>query len=279
MFILMGRLVTFINLPFNCEKQMKNSSVIILSLIIILCLIWSAYRIICFSKIQNRQDVYIRSGKWDNVPLTKAKIYNSIRDAGNVASDILISEEFVIENIGKDSLFVKEIIPDCTCTDFSISVTEIPVGSNAILTLYADTKNRIGGNALTTIISLNTEEEDHIALLKYSVTSETCEDAKSEYDWGTSILNIGTIRKDIAYKFKNILKNNTENITTVYDPIIANDYISVLEMVDQINPDESIPILFTIQTNFVGSFEEIIALPISDDNKVLHFRVKGESVE
>lgn len=252
----------------------------VLYLIIVLCTAWSAYRIFSYNFRQEIcNDVVRLDSLWQKVPPTQVRIHNPVRNIGQIQKGGLIAEEFIIENIGSNPLSIWEVIPDCTCTNYSISETNVPMGSHTILTLFVDTKNRVGTNSLNTLISLNTNEKNHILLLQYNVI-----DSKKDVlcanvcEFGCDTLNIGTIQKGSRYEFSNLLKNITDKEITLNNVFIANDYMTLNEMPITLKSGESKPINFYVCTDFSGEFEEMIALNILPGNRTINFIVKGISV-
>ena len=127
----------------------------VLYLIIVLCIVWSAYRIFFYNfRQETSNDVVHLDSVRQQVPPTQVRIHNPVRNVGQVQKGGLIAEAFIIENIGNNPLTIGEVIPDCTCTNYSISERNVPIGSHTILTLFVDTKNRIGTNSLNTLLTL-----------------------------------------------------------------------------------------------------------------------------
>lgn len=252
----------------------------VLYLIIVLCIVWSAYRIFFYNfRQETSNDVVHLDSVRQQVPPTQVRIHNPVRNVGQVQKGGLIAEAFIIENIGNNPLTIGEVIPDCTCTNYSISERNVPIGSHTILTLFVDTKNRIGTNSLNTLLTLNTNEKNHILLLQYNVI-----DFKGDVlctnvcEFGCDTLNIGAIQKGYRYEFSNLLKNITDKEITVNNTFIANNYITLNEMPITLKSREATPINFNVCTDFSGEFEEMIALNILPGNRTIYFIVKGVSV-
>lgn len=258
----------------------KDKSTLYLYVVIGLCAIWSAYRIITYNVNPDTSSDEVKVATLrQQVPLTQVRIYNPIRNVGQIQKGDLIAEEYIIENIGNNPLHLWEVIPDCTCTNYSLSERIVPVGSHTILTLFVDTKNRVGTNSLNTILSLNTNEKNHILLLQYNVIDPKKDVlSASGCEFGCDTLNIGIIQKGSEYEFSNLLKNATDKEITINDIFIVNDYMTLTEIPNVLRGRESKTIKFYIRPDFLGEFEEMIALNISSENRTIHFIVKGISI-
>ncbi|MBQ2112811.1 MAG: DUF1573 domain-containing protein [Bacteroidales bacterium] len=258
----------------------KDKSTLYLYVVIGLCAIWSAYRIITYDvNLDTSSDEVKVDSLRQQVPLTQVRIYNPIRNVGQIKKGDLITEEFIIENIGNNPLHLWEVIPDCTCTNYSLSERIVPVGSHTILTLFVDTKNRVGTNSLNTLLSLNTNEKNHILLLQYNVINSKKDVLSvSGCEFGCDTLNVGIIQRSLEYEFSNLLKNVTDKEIAINNLFIANEYMTLKQMPNTLSARESTTIKFYIRTEFSGEFEEMIALNILPGNRTIYFIVKGVSV-
>ena len=113
--------------------------------------------------------INVNSKKSKNESLINVKIIKPVIDLGSVPSDTVVSVDFAIINIGRTTLKVDFVNPDCMCTEYKYSKKPILPGDTLLLTLKVNTKNKIGEQSLITIIKLNTKEELYKIMLNMNV--------------------------------------------------------------------------------------------------------------
>ena len=76
-----------------------------------------------------------------------------------VCQDTVISRDYVIRNLGNDTLNVLFVSPDCNCTGYKLSSPAVLPGDSIILSMDIDMHHkRIGKFMINTILALNTEK-------------------------------------------------------------------------------------------------------------------------
>lgn len=76
-----------------------------------------------------------------------------------MSRDTVISRDYVIRNLGNDTLNVLFVSPDCNCTGYKLSSPAVLPGDSIILSMDIDMHHkRIGKFMINTILALNTEK-------------------------------------------------------------------------------------------------------------------------
>lgn len=102
--------------------------------------------------------------------VTKVNILKPVIDVGKVCSDTVVKATYHVVNVGKDSLFVAYVNPDCMCTKYECSCNKVAGGDTLCVRLYVNTKNKIGKQKLMTILKLNTKDRMHKLTMMMDVT-------------------------------------------------------------------------------------------------------------
>lgn len=93
------------------------------------------------------------------LPYGKRKLYQ----------DDTLVVEYLLLNVGEDTLFIQNINPDCLCTDFSISSDTAAPSDSICLKLVIDLSNKFGRNLVHVVIESNTEKRMDIIKLPFYV--------------------------------------------------------------------------------------------------------------
>lgn len=100
--------------------------------------------------------------KNENLPTTSIKFSNLKVNFGKVPSDTILKAKFKIYNEGDNLLKIYNINPECTCTDYKLSKSDIAIGDSALITLILNTKDKFGETQILTTIKTNTNEKMHL---------------------------------------------------------------------------------------------------------------------
>jgi len=90
--------------------------------------------------------------------LTQITFQEQEHDFGEVLSDTVLRVKYNFKNIGDDTLFILHILPDCNCTDYSISDDTLLVGENGYIELTMNTNGKSGETNSQTRIEVNTKD-------------------------------------------------------------------------------------------------------------------------
>lgn len=109
-----------------------------------------------------------------------------------------------IINTGSDTLFLFNINPDCTCTDYQISEMAASPSDTIALYLLIDTKNKIGENLIHVVLETNTSEKMYMIRLPFFVDAggAPMDSLDAKRDFRFSRLRVGE-PKIIYSKIKN----------------------------------------------------------------------------
>lgn len=105
-------------------------------------------------KVQNNKpDIQFNHLKATNSELT---FINAREDFGTVSNDTLLSGKFEFRNTGTDTLIIKNVIPDCSCTSFKLSKDHILPGDTSSIVLNMWTKHKFGKVEVYSTVEANT---------------------------------------------------------------------------------------------------------------------------
>lgn len=91
-------------------------------------------------------------------PMTEVSCDFSKLNVGEVKSDTTLQFDYLLKNIGEDSLRVLFVSPDCNCTGYKLSHRCVGEGDSIALALYVDMKKHKGAFMLNTVVGLNTKQ-------------------------------------------------------------------------------------------------------------------------
>lgn len=95
-----------------------------------------------------------------NYPLTEVEVNMAQTDIGKIVSDTTIRVLYSFTNVGRDSLHVLFVHPDCNCTGYKLSQDVCAKNDSIQVVIDIDMHNkRLGKFMLTTIVALNTEQK------------------------------------------------------------------------------------------------------------------------
>ena len=102
-------------------------------------------------------------------PKTIIDIPDDLQGLGTIKKGEQVRVVFHLDNIGTNVLYIEDVNPDCTCTDYTLSRSVIPPNEDAVLTLTIDTKNKYGDNQIHAVLTCNTEEKHHFVKVYFDV--------------------------------------------------------------------------------------------------------------
>lgn len=102
-------------------------------------------------------------------PKTIIDIPDDLQGLGTIKKGEQVRVVFHLDNIGTNVLYIEDVNPDCTCTDYTLSRSVIPPNEDAVLTLTIDTKNKYGDNQIHAVLTCNTEEKHHFIKVYFDV--------------------------------------------------------------------------------------------------------------
>lgn len=103
------------------------------------------------------------AGKSSNkkLPLTTVETSPIHYRVGDITKGTFIEHSFHIKNTGKDSLVIYDVIPDCICTDCSLSQKVVKPGEQTDINVTVDTNDKKGMFIVNVIICANSQEGAH----------------------------------------------------------------------------------------------------------------------
>jgi len=127
---------------------------IILSILFVTCLIFSC------KENKERPVEYIKK----NYP---EMIFESkIVDMGKVKEGAILSADYKFSNSSKDTLRIKYVNPECSCTSYSLSSKVILPGEKGVINLKLDTKDKAEKNIIHAVVCTNTKTKFYKLTLK-----------------------------------------------------------------------------------------------------------------
>lgn len=196
-------------------------------------------------------------------PYTKIEISPSHISPKEIQYGDTLEAVFNIKNIGCDSLFILDILPDCTCTQYELSSHSCAQAETITLAVRISTKDKQGENVIHIVLKTNTAERMTMLKIPFLVLdgiNEQCDDADdalefiSEYDIGqlstnitksipitltntslqNHLLSISTSCSclSVSKSILNIASNGREEFITHITPTIPGDYDEYLLLRD-----------------------------------------------
>ena len=127
-------------------------------LLLILSVILTINSILLLNKNTNVDEKTHSFYKKKNV-LTSVFIDDKMINVGELSSDTLISRNYIMKNIGIDTLYIYSVNPDCNCTGYSLSSNFALPGDSIIINIAVDTRKKKKGRfMLNTVVEANTDK-------------------------------------------------------------------------------------------------------------------------
>jgi hypothetical protein len=92
----------------------------------------------------------------DSMPLTDLKFLARRVDFDKVPVDTLLVARYPFVNTGEKDLIITEIVPDCTCTGYTLDKKRISPGDTGTILLKYSTKDKFGNAKVYATIAANT---------------------------------------------------------------------------------------------------------------------------
>jgi len=92
----------------------------------------------------------------DSMPLTELKFLTRRVDFNKVPVDTLLVARYPFVNIGEKDLIIMEVVPDCTCTGYTLDKKRISPGDTGTILLRYSTKDKFGEAKVYATIAANT---------------------------------------------------------------------------------------------------------------------------
>ena len=154
---------------------MKKDKVIkcLLALVTMLAVLWTAILLCMVNKsstISLMKNTQALLPDEQQKALTSMIISDTVTNI-RIAQGDTLKVGYEIINTGSDTLFLFDINPDCTCTDYQISAMSAAPADTIALNLIIDTRNKIRDNLIHVVLETNTEEKMYMIRLPFFVDS------------------------------------------------------------------------------------------------------------
>ena len=82
----------------------------------------------------------------------KLKFLNKMYDFGTIYRDTVLSAQYTFVNVGTEPVHVESVHPDCQCTKYELSCSDLMPGDSAYITLYLNTENKLGPQRIYSVV-------------------------------------------------------------------------------------------------------------------------------
>lgn len=86
----------------------------------------------------------------------KLKFLNKVHDFGTIYRDTVLSAKYTFVNIGTEPVHIESVHPDCQCTKYELSCSDLMPGDSAYITLYLNTENKLGPQRIYSVVKADT---------------------------------------------------------------------------------------------------------------------------
>lgn len=94
---------------------------------------------------------------------------SKIVDLGAVNEGDTLVGKFSFVNKSNSDLIIEYVNPDCICTSFTISEKKIRPGGHGLITLFLDTRGKVGEQKVYAVVKANTKSKFHRIIMKATV--------------------------------------------------------------------------------------------------------------
>lgn len=116
----------------------------------------------------------------DTIPMSNLAFSLKKVSFGKVPDDTILKAKFLLYNTGEAPLKIINVNPECSCTDYQLSKSEIIVGDSALLTICVNTQNKYGKQEIRTVLKANTPESMYLLTVLADVYEKRPISVKSE---------------------------------------------------------------------------------------------------
>ena len=204
-------------------------------------------------------------------PLTSMSVLDTASNIRICKGDTL-NVMYRLVNTGKDSLYILDINPDCTCTDFRISSYSAAPEDTVELKLVIDTNNKFGKNLIHVVIQSNTEEKYDMIKLQFIVDEAKSHRADSIDTKGCFIL--GNMKRGVEKEIGSYVFNNYSR-DVIVDLMTSCSCIRVSPYRMYIKTKEQCPYSIVVRPDAIGEFDEYLILRLSGVENLIKVEIQG----
>lgn len=99
----------------------------------------------------------------------KLKFFNKVHDFGTIYKDTTLSAKYEFVNVGTKPVHIEMVKPDCQCTKYELSRKDLMPGDSAYIVLYLNTENKLGPQAIYSVVKADTYERMYKLTLKVDI--------------------------------------------------------------------------------------------------------------
>lgn len=243
-----------------------------LALVTMLAILWIAI-LLC---IVNRSSTISLMKNTQALPNEQHKALTSMTISDTV-TNIRIDQgdtlkvRYDIINTGSDTLFLFDINPDCTCTDYQISAMSAGPADTIALNLIVDTRNKIMDNLIHVVLETNTSERMYMIRLPFYVDAGyvPLDSLETKRDFGFSRLRVGE-PKIIYSKIKN---NYSKDI--LIEMMTSCECIDVTPRSIYLKSGSRCEYTITAHPVIKGDYSEYVIMRVVSTNHKIKVNVSG----
>lgn len=97
------------------------------------------------------------------------KFLNKVHDFGTIHKDATLSAKYNFVNVGTKPVHIEMVKPDCQCTKYELSRKDLMPGDSAYIVLYLNTENKLGPQAIYSVVKADTYERMYKLTLKVDI--------------------------------------------------------------------------------------------------------------
>lgn len=252
---------------------MKKNKVIkcLLASVTVLAVLWIAILLCMVNKsssislMKNTQAL-----PYEQKALTSMMISDTVTNIRITQGDTL-KVGYEIINTGSDTLFLFDINPDCTCTDYQISAMSAAPADTIALNLIIDTRNKIRDNLIHVVLETNTEEKMYMIRLPFFVDSGCVpmDSLETKRNFRFSRLRVGD-PKIIYSKIKN---NYSKDI--LIEMMTSCECINVTPRSIYLKSGGRCEYTITARPDVKGDYSEYVIMSVIGTNHKIKVNVSG----
>lgn len=180
--------------------------------------------------------------------------------------------EYLLVNVGDDTLFIHNVSPDCLCTDYSISSDTAAPSDSIRLKLVVDLNDKIGRNIIRVVIESNTEKRMDIIKLPFYV------EYRSAGDFGKILTKKSFSFRQMGIREEKIIQSFVVNSTSesiCLDVLTSCDCIDVNPRRMIVKPNARSYYSIIIRPRMKGEYSEYFMFRVDGAEDLIRIDVKG----
>ena len=250
-------------------KSMSRLQKVLMGVILLL-IIWIAVILVIRNQRSDSAEKHV------DIQMTQMSLSSEVIDFGVIELDTMIQAEFIITNDGDKPLYISDVNPDCSCTQFFLDEKVILPKDSTVLRLYVNTSDKFGPQQVNTLLTTNTEEKFHLLKVtydrKYPSYKNNC------LSLGSGVIDIGKVSLNNTLTISQFIYNYYDTALTL-EIESSSPCMAIEAGTFAVSPNVSNELSIVFRPDEPGDFVNTVTIHNDKEGIDLKFDITGIVVE